>query len=117
MSKSKRFIHFIISILAFVILLYIDMKFDDYASRSFKLDYYVITMGILYFLLGYFVIGREKLNDVNIKNMILFALFYILTMIFFTRGFVYLPRVFMAVDNNLLFKGFYLISGILFSRN
>ena len=117
MSKSKRVIHYIISILAFIIVLYIDAKFSEYVSRSFKLDYYVITMGILYFLLGYFVIGRERINDIGIKNIIVFTIFFIGTMMFFARGFIYLPHQLLIIDHRLFLKGFYLISGFLFSRD
>ena len=117
MSKSKRVIHFLISILAFLILLYIDAKFSEYVSRTFKVDYYVITMGILYFLLGYFIIGREKINNIGVKNIIVFAVFFIATMMFFARGFIYLPHQLLIIDYRLFLKGFYLKSGFVFSRN
>lgn len=120
MSKAKKLLHYVIAIIGILILAQIDFKYSEHVGKTFKMGYYPIFMGLIYFIYGYLIFGYKKIKNLKILDLIKFLMFFVISILFFTRAFIYLPEIFsklLMLNYDMTFKLFYIIIGVIVGNN
>ncbi|QQK08515.1 hypothetical protein [Miniphocaeibacter halophilus] len=120
MIRVKKLMHYVLAIIGILILTQIDFKYSKYVSRTFEGGYYQILMGLIYFIYGYLIFGYKKIKNLKILDLVKFLIFFVISILFFTRALIYLPEIFsklLILNYDMTFKLFYIITGVIAGNN